>query len=403
MKLTGKSKYLLSVFTGFGKEKQSRPAEAFLNFFYNLFLKSSSLVHSLTFDHHIIGIKNEKDIPKPSDFGYIISPIQDHIIGMSKYKLHYTAKILDKNIEITFIFDDKTSLDELKNNLRKILTWLYVVITLAEDKDCSRSRLKIYIYFTDLEKNLPQSDNEQINKLHVNTGYTNACISDSNIVIYRKEEWFKVFIHETFHNLGLDFSHMYLKSDCNKIILSIFPVKSKVKLYEAYTDTWAVLIHAIMCSYFTTDKYRNFIEVSNKLINCEMNYSVFQVVKILDFMGLTYQELHSRDKKVHKLRDSLYYEHTSVLSYYVIKSILLNNHKDFFIWCFEHNKNLVQFNNSNRQNQLKFCRFIKKYYNTPVMNRKMTFMYKYFKNFKITSKNQSYMMSNMRKSICELE
>ena len=38
-----------------------------------------------------------------------------------------------------------------------------------------------------------------------------------------KEEWFKVFIHETFHSLCLDFS-MITISNLNKKIKNIFPI-----------------------------------------------------------------------------------------------------------------------------------------------------------------------------------
>ena len=30
----------------------------------------------------------------------------------------------------------------------------------------------------------------------------------SEIIIFRNEEWFKVFVHETFHLFGVDFSNM---------------------------------------------------------------------------------------------------------------------------------------------------------------------------------------------------
>ena len=39
-----------------------------------------------------------------------------------------------------------------------------------------------------------------------NTAVTYACAIKGECLIYRKEEWFKVLIHETMHALCLDFS-----------------------------------------------------------------------------------------------------------------------------------------------------------------------------------------------------
>ena len=74
----------------------------------------------------------------------------------------------------------------------------------------------VFIYSTELTKNLPNSNIDILDQIHVNTAFTYSCIEQSNeIVIFRKEEWLKVLIHESFHNFGLDFSDMNT-SECNK-------------------------------------------------------------------------------------------------------------------------------------------------------------------------------------------
>jgi hypothetical protein len=73
------------------------------------------------------------------------------------------------------------------------------------------------------------------------------------------------------------------------------------------------------------------------LINLERNYSFLQLVKILGFMGLTYKDLYSQTHQSKILRDNLYKEKTNVLSYYVIKTILLNNYPSFLLWCQKNN------------------------------------------------------------------
>ena len=67
--------------------------------------------------------------------------------------------------------------------------------------------VSIHLFMTDFKKEIPKSTVDVIDVMNVNSGLSDVCQRDSEIIIYRKEEWFKVFIHETFHSLGLDFSN----------------------------------------------------------------------------------------------------------------------------------------------------------------------------------------------------
>ena len=65
----------------------------------------------------------------------------------------------------------------------------------------------IYTYILlHLSKSLPDTNTSTLGPDNVNTAFTLACSPNSEMVIFRREEWKKVFIHETFHTYGLDFS-----------------------------------------------------------------------------------------------------------------------------------------------------------------------------------------------------
>ena len=85
----------------------------------------------------------------------------------------------------------------------------------------------IYLYMTPFEKFLPECSITVIGPDNVNSGISYVCPEDGEIVIYRREEWFKVFIHETFHALGLDFASMK-QDQLNKNIRYLFQLKQKV-------------------------------------------------------------------------------------------------------------------------------------------------------------------------------
>ena len=196
-------------------------------------------------------ITNVSQIPKPSTFPPNAFPLEvrTHIDEYSIGLLTYNFNLFDRQISIIFLIEDDRveSLIEIYNTyVDYMLVWLYIVDTYSS-KNCA-NQLKIFIYHTSLLKNLPNSNIEILNENNVNTAFTRTCPSDSEIVVFRKEEWFKVFMHETFHNFGLDFSNMNL-SICNQKILSLFPVSSDVNLYESYTEFWARMMNVLFCSF----------------------------------------------------------------------------------------------------------------------------------------------------------
>jgi hypothetical protein len=137
------------------------------------------------------------------------------------------------------------------------------------------------------------------------------------------------------------------------------------------------------------------MEDVNVLMNLEMTFSVFQVVKILKFMKLTYKDLIDGDEQ--KLK--LYKENTSILSYYVISSILLNTYENFFNWCTINNTNILQFDNNNSTyKQLEFCKLIESKYKSRLFTNRVDEISKIFE--KVDNK---YLLRNMRKSLCEFE
>jgi hypothetical protein len=131
-------------------------------------------------------------------------------------------------------------------------------------------------------KEFPETNIQILDQENVNTAFTRTCPKNSEIIVFRKEEWFKSFLHETFHNFGLDFSDMNNNS-CNSKILEIFPVNSEVNLFESYTEFWARIMNILFCS-FVSMKDKNdekeFLSNVEVFVNFERAYSFFQVVKV---------------------------------------------------------------------------------------------------------------------------
>ena len=92
------------------------------------------------------------------------------------------------------------------NYAKKAFLWFDFVQNYTVSNSCSK-QVNVYVYFTHFKKHLPQNQVFVLDCINVNTGFAHVCRKDSvtDIVIFRQEEWYKVLLHETFHNFGLDF------------------------------------------------------------------------------------------------------------------------------------------------------------------------------------------------------
>jgi len=350
-------------------------------------------------------ISNNSQIIQPQNFNSKSFPniIKNHINDTANYELTFTFSLYERNIKVYFIVEEAdvgSKIETYNGYVDNIIMWLYILNNVAS-KTCATT-LAIYIYFTSLEKQLPETKNVILDEIHVNTAFTTSCPRNSEIVVFRKEEWFKVFIHESFHNFGLDFSDMNI-AESTRCILNIFKVNSEVNLYESYTEFWSEIVNALFCSFFKLKNKNNieeFLSNAEFFINFEKTYSFFQLVKTLHFMGLTYRNLYSNDENSRELRKKLYKEKTNVLSYYVIKAILINNYQGFLSWCKTNNFSLLQFKKT-ISNQMNYCKFIEKNYKTESMLESIDYAEKFYN--KIADKNKkNFLLTNLRMSICEL-
>ena len=418
MKITKNSKMLISFFMKnncINHISQTKNVDEILKELYKEIIDAHNYLIDLKgvkkdnfYNISIKKITNISQISRPKNFNANSFPedIRNHIDQLSLSEISYTFSLFDRKITLHFIVEEhdvEYKLDIYNRYVDTIILWFYILNEYGS-KTCS-STFTVFFYFTSLEKKLPKSNIDILDQINVNTAFTTTCPKDSEIVIFRKEEWFKVLIHESFHNFALDFSDMNTY-ECTKDILSIFPVNSEVNLYESYTEFWAEIINALFCSFFNLKNKSNiedFLSNFDFFINFERTYSFFQLVKTLDFMGLNYKNIYSETNQSKILRDTLYKEKTNVLSYYVIKTILLNNYQGFLSWCSHNNFSLLQFKKTST-NLKEYCNFIRKNYKTKSMleNVKSSeICLQKVKSIK-KNKNKNYLLTNMRMSICEL-
>uniref|UniRef100_A0A6C0DQZ0 Uncharacterized protein n=1 Tax=viral metagenome TaxID=1070528 RepID=A0A6C0DQZ0_9ZZZZ len=305
-------------------------------------------------------IHSSKCTPRGENYNVIPTQVRQHIENNMPDKK--CAKIVftvrERNYQL-YLIHENLSHNELKRRLRLIYVWLYLASHYANNK-CSKNT-NIYMYFTELVKTLPQSNGSIIDEMHANTAFTTSCLPETSIYLFRQEEWFKVFIHESFHNLGLDFSG--IENISASKILDIFPVKSDVNLFETYCEMWAeiinVLFSAIYCEksmpLIVAENNDDILDNFDKKIRLERRFSLFQCAKVLHFYGMEYKDLYEKTVGSIKKRTYNYKENTNVLSYYILKSIFMFYFNDFMEWCEKFSRGSLQFN----ENVIdQYCEFI---------------------------------------------
>lgn len=387
--------------------KQTNKTNTILKELYSEIIEAYNFCRkNIDYKPSIKKILTATQITKPLNFNSKSFPeiVRNHIDESMMSEISFSFSLYDRNIKVHFIVEnDNVELDiSLYNRYMESITmWLYM-LNIYGSKECANT-LTIYFYFTSLEKSLPNSNIHILDEINVNTAFTTTCLKDSEIVVFRKEEWFKVFIHETFHNFGLDFSMMN-NDEVNSCILDIFKVYSQVNGFEAYTEFWAEIMNSLFCS-FHSIKNKNdineFLSNSEFYINFERTYSFFQLVKTLDFMGLSYKDLYSNSNRSIIVRENLYKENTNVLSYYIIKCVLMNNYQGFLTWCSKNNLSLLDFKKT-IGNQRQFCKFVEKNYKIQSMLNGINESEIFLSNIKRKKGNYKFVLSNLRMSICEL-
>ena len=117
--------------------------------------------------------------------------------------------------------------------------------------------------------------------------------------------------------------------------MELFPISvTDIRLYELYAELWAEIMN-ILFIVFLNDLPKKkgrlplikWISMTEKLMETEMEFTIFQAKKILQFHKLKYTDLFIPEKA------KVYKEETNIFSYYILKSIWMVHLNDFLEFC----------------------------------------------------------------------
>lgn len=212
------------------------------------------------------------------------------------------------------------------------------------DKECSEKSLNVYFYMTPFKKRRPATnasgDDAILSAMHVNTGLTRNCETHGEIVVYRAEEWFKVFVHESMHNFNMDFINVDLRA-ANQQLRRVFCIPHEdLLLFETYTEVWARIINTMFNVYFddsTSVSQTHFIRSVREKLSRNTVFYAYQADKVLNVMNLKYANITILSAENTEVCRKRYAEDTNVYAYYILGGILSVYALPFISWCCENN------------------------------------------------------------------
>jgi len=200
--------------------------------------------------------------------------------GTKGFKYH-----LQHGCTLFLITPEPQTADRIAETVDMILRWLGAA-----------TGFKIYLWYRDDPRQLRV--NQWPTKTQVNGGWTT--VGTPNIVIYRKEEWERVLIHELIHAMHWDWKVDSTPKSCWKLKKTD---KLNPHLFEAWTELYAEwLICAVYGTSWATQR----------------KHQDFQAIQLL-----------ARAKRG-------WQENTSVFAYYVLKAALAPHFE--FLWAFGEGK-----------------------------------------------------------------
>ena len=182
---------------------------------------------------------------------------------------------------------------------------IFKIISFFRKLSKNNMKVDLTIFYCDQKRYFLQ--NKLFTPENINAGCT---IYGQFIYIWRKEEFYKVLIHELVHYFSLDFHDMD-NFKLEKIRDTILNIDGEDAVNEAYTEILAITINSAIYSLLHDISF-------SEIINYEILFTHFQIAKIINlFGGNEYNDLF--DIKINQT--------TSVISYIVVKGMFLNNYQ----------------------------------------------------------------------------
>jgi hypothetical protein len=200
------------------------------------------------------------------------------------------------------VINDKEVEHDILNTIIKLVKWIIII------SGQNKPKLNIFIYLSQCKKEIGENPILGYNEINSGVSYT-----DNWLQIFRKEELYKVLIHELIHNMEMDLNIPKL-FDKELEIFHMHKESQPLLVNEGYVELMALYLHAI----FYSDKYDKNL---NEIILDEAKFSVYQINKIFKHYNIDNISYFSKKNN--------FIQRTNVIPYFLLKYLFLINIRYF--------------------------------------------------------------------------
>ncbi len=336
----------------------------------------------------------------------IIQELLTKLEGCSKFMSYDINEELNKGFEYSYLYHDSQLKFKVHSHTNIPIDNIYWRFLYARMKSIPKTysvssipkTISFEIFLSEQKKQLPRKGHifgpQQINS---------GCTDYQTITIWRKEEHFKLILHESIHFYNLDgsfdLSHQNenINLECNYQIGD----KNETRIYEAYTESLATFLNSFGNAYqihylensniaqsstLTDHDFNKIYKIRQDLWNLERRFAIMQISKIFininpesnsfeDFLVNPSTCSRDRSNMIHKLQ-----QRTSVLSYHILKGANIFFDIEFIEW-------LPNVFNPHPKSLYKFYEYITEKTNKPEFIKAINQMIKYMKSLPKYDKN----------------
>ena len=213
-------------------------------YIYNNIKMSIKQQQSITHDYHLFDFKRSNLTDNRFISKKTIKQINKELHFV--YKIHFNFKNIDFYINI--YFDKEIDIEKYLYYIKLVLCFC-----LNEIDNKEKKTFNLNLFLLKEKKKVEMSKfNHNITPDHINSGFSYHDENNMKIVIYRKEEWIKVFLHECMHAFNMDFhkENIIFKT----IFKETFFINSDFLVYESFVEFWAKIINCALFTYHLKPK-----------------------------------------------------------------------------------------------------------------------------------------------------
>jgi len=203
-------------------------------------------------------------------------------------------------------------LEMLRKYAGVCFVWLVMLVPCNASRAGSKSCVCDFLMLPD-KRQYPEKPGDAMGKLHCNGGMSYVGPEHAEFCVYRQEELFKVFVHETFHAFA---AHGQFPGGREARDLTGLSTRLGLEYSEVYAETWARIILVLFA------RGAEGVESVQEGLRVESEHGWRNCLCVLPRVAINAAKRQA----------------TPAFEYYCLTGVAMIHHNEFLEWCALHNR-----------------------------------------------------------------